>query len=79
MDFFEAQARAKRRTSRLIALFGLAVAGTIAAAYFSAVLILHFAGANPEKTTRQRDHSPRFQQLELWQPHILGIVGSGTL
>ena len=34
MDFFEAQARAKKRTSRLVALFSLAVLGTIAAGYF---------------------------------------------
>jgi hypothetical protein len=31
MDFFAAEQRAKRRTSRLLVLFGLAVAGTIAA------------------------------------------------
>lgn len=40
MDFFEAQARARRRTSRLIALFIVAVLGTIAAGYLGAIAIL---------------------------------------
>jgi Zn-dependent protease with chaperone function len=40
MDFFEAQARAKKRSSRLVVLFVLAVLGTILAAYVAAVLIL---------------------------------------
>jgi len=45
MDFFEAQARAKKRTTRLVVLFILAVLGTIAAAYFAALLGLHFLNA----------------------------------
>ena len=40
MDFFEAQARAKKRTSRLVILFGCAVLGTILASYVAAFLIL---------------------------------------
>src|SRR5689334_18812911 len=40
MDFFEAQARAKKRTSRLVILFGCAVLGTILASYAAAFLIL---------------------------------------
>ena len=36
MDFFEAEARAKKRTSRLVAMFALAVIGTIVASYFAA-------------------------------------------
>lgn len=79
MDFFEAQARAKQRTSRLVALFGLAVAGTIAAAYVSAVLILHFTVGNPEARARYGDYDPRAEALDFWQPRILGLVGSGTL
>jgi hypothetical protein len=35
MDFFEAEGRAKKRTSRLLVLFGLAVAGTVVAGYFA--------------------------------------------
>lgn len=40
MDFFEAQARAKKRSSRLIILFALAVFGTIAAGYIAAWLLV---------------------------------------
>jgi len=79
MDFFEAQARAKQRTSRLVALFGLAVSGTIAAAYCAAILILHFTVGNPEKRARYGDYDPRGEALDFWQPRILGLVGSGTL
>ena len=39
MDFFEAQELARKRTGRLVALFILAVIGTVAAGYGSAVLI----------------------------------------
>ena len=40
MDFFEAQASAKRRTSRLMMLFTLAVIGVIAACYLTALIVL---------------------------------------
>ena len=80
MDFFEAQARAKQRTSRLVWLFGLAVAGTIAAAYFSAILILHFLhGGNTDARARFGDYDPRGSEIALWQPHLLAYVGIGTL
>lgn len=45
MDFFEAQARAKQRTTRLVCLFILAVLGTILASYGAVVLLL--AQASP--------------------------------
>ena len=38
MDFFEAQARAQKRTSRLVVLFSLAVLGVIAASYVTAII-----------------------------------------
>ena len=47
MDFFEAQARAKKRTSRLVLLFSFAVFGTIIAAYFAAVFSLNALGQTP--------------------------------
>jgi Zn-dependent protease with chaperone function len=87
MDFFEAQARAKKRTSRLVALFTLAVLGTIAAGYFGAV----WATAQlPEQSSRSRDRYGRHSQLSalrsqpspsasLWQPKIFAIVSLGTL
>jgi len=85
MDFFEAQARAKKRTSRLVTLFSLAVLGTIAAGYFGAVWL---AAQLPEKAVRHRDFYsyPPAQLLRepdhtinLWQPKLLAIVSLGTL
>ena len=43
MDFFEAQAHAKRRTTRLVALFALAVLGTIVLSYLAAMLFVNWA------------------------------------
>ena len=40
MDFFAAEQRAKKRTTRLLVLFGFAVAGTIAAGYVATVFAL---------------------------------------
>ena len=66
MDFFEAQARAKQRTSRLVVMFGLAIIGTIAAAYFATV----FGLSTLER--QQGRNAPRYQSLgapvSLWQP-----------
>ena len=45
MDFFEAQARAKQRTSRLVVLFSLAVLGVIAASYVAAIIGLSYTKA----------------------------------
>ncbi|MCU0791822.1 MAG: M48 family metallopeptidase [Opitutaceae bacterium] len=64
MDFFEAQARAKKRSGRLVLLFILAVAGTIAATYGAALLILRLAG------------QPR---AGLLHPDLLGAVAGFTL
>lgn len=88
MDFFEAQARAKKRTSRLVALFTLSVLGTIAAGYFGAV----WATAQlPEQSSRSRHRSGRYAQpsalnsqpslssTSLWQPKIFAVVSLGTL
>ncbi len=83
MDFFDAQARAKKRTARLVALFALAVAGTILAGYFVALLAsrstqnshgfvlgrLLVAGAYRDPTEAD----------SLWQPQIFAVVSLGTL
>jgi Zn-dependent protease with chaperone function len=71
MDFFEAQARAKKRTSRLVVLFALAVLGTIVAAYLASVLI--FRGAR-EYTQGYSDAG-----LVLWQPRLFATITLGTL
>lgn len=79
MDFFEAQARARKRTSRLLVLFAFAVAGTIAAAYAAAILLLHFSGGSQEQRALHGDYAPALQPLVLWQPGIFGFVAIGTL
>ena len=43
MDFFEAQAHAKRRTTRLVVLFGFAVLGTILLSYLAAMVFVNWA------------------------------------
>ncbi len=70
MDFFEAQEHARRRTSRLIVLFGLAVVGTIALTYLAVMLILNWghmgrAYAEPE--------------IRWFDPQALAAVAAGTL
>jgi Zn-dependent protease with chaperone function len=79
MDFFEAQARAKKRTSRLLALFGLAVAGTIAAAYVASIVILRYVGFDDGERALYGDYDPRVASLLTWRPDILGFVSAGTL
>ncbi len=81
MDFFEAQARAKKRTNRLVALFVVAVIGTMAAGYFMAIFAL---GQMPSRSQRHRGYAaydqedtPRDQSL--WQPQVFAAVTLGTL
>jgi Zn-dependent protease with chaperone function len=74
MDFFEAQARAKRRTNRLVVLFALAVLGTIAASYVAAVLIVGQTGAR-EHSYYESDTSP----LLYWDPTILTAVAAAVV
>lgn len=81
MDFFEAQARAKKRTSRLVALFSIAVLGTIAAGYFGAVFL---SRQIPDQVSRTRSsqYSLRSQlslSSSLWQPKLFALVSLGTL
>lgn len=69
MDFFEAQARAKKRSGRLVALFALAVLGTILAAYVAGLFLIRYIG---------EDYG-RMVGDGLWHPRLfLGIAG-GTL
>jgi Zn-dependent protease with chaperone function len=78
MDFFEAQDRARKRTSRLLALFGFAVAGTIAAAYAAAILLLHYY-RQQERAQQGEYFDLSLRQADPWQPDLLGIVSLGTL
>jgi Zn-dependent protease with chaperone function len=79
MDFFTAQARARQRTSRLLLLFGLAVCGTIAAAYFAAIFILQYADDGSSQRAIYGDYDPRGTALVLWQPQVLAVVAIGTI
>lgn len=71
MDFFAAQALAKRRTARLVALFVLAVAGTVLALYAAIVLILSQSGDS--FSVDLGDASG------WWQPRLLIGVATVTL
>jgi Zn-dependent protease with chaperone function len=77
MDFFEAQARAKKRTTRLVVLFGLAVVGTIAAAYFAAILGL--GALERQQRGNQYTSTGINSSISLWQPKIFLGVAAGTL
>ena len=81
MDFFEAQARAKKRTSRLVVLFGLAVIGTIFATYFAAVLIVRETGDFRMRSQRG-DYGYYVEsgpKPPLWQPKLFAGVSLATL
>ena len=84
MDFFEAQALAKKRTSRLVWLFALAVAGTIALTYFAAVFALNttqgsrFSGGRNRGQNYSREDAPAAAPT-LWQPRVLLAVSASTL
>ena len=83
MDFFEAQARAKKRTSRLVVLFALAVAGTVAASYFGAVFGLHqtqgYRSHRASRYSYQTYSNDPGPPVELWQPQLFIGVTLGTL
>jgi Zn-dependent protease with chaperone function len=87
MDFFEAQARARKRTSRLVVLFALAVAGTIAAAYVAALFGLAATGDRPHPRPYSTAVEAESTPTSLWQPGVLAgvsivvlaIVGLGSL
>lgn len=70
MDFFEAQARARKRTGRLVFLFILAVMGTVLATYVAVTLIL-----------AQGSHGVRWDPgvLVSVSALVLAIVGGASL
>ncbi len=72
MDFFEAQALAKQRTTRLVALFALAVLGTISAGYFAFITLTAAFGvrATANGGGLERDVEG-LAHLRLWQPGAL--------
>jgi Zn-dependent protease with chaperone function len=89
MDFFEAQARAKKRTTRLAVLFGFAVLGTILASYVAAALILRETHDYRPRHSRYYADAPAINSAvpSFWQPQLLvgvalatiAVVGIGSL
>lgn len=86
MDFFEAQARAKKRTARLVVLFAFAVLGTVAAGYVAGILIFRQIsprGAQLNATYWNYQRSAVWQDAgadtRWWDPRIFTGVVLGTL
>lgn len=76
MDFFEAQERARQRTTRLVVLFSLAVLGTILALYGAALFAVFQAGGRIEGFPEAFAGSGL---RRFWQPALLGWISVGTL
>ena len=73
MDFFQAQEHARRRTARLIVLFGLAVLGTIALSYLATMALINIHHA-------QHPGYYSYEGGAVWlDPPVLAIVTVGTL
>jgi Zn-dependent protease with chaperone function len=82
MDFFEAQAHAKKRTHRLVFLFALAVLGTIVSSYAAAIIARDHLGRPSNFTPgpqRYFDREERFFVPGWWDPQIFAGVALGTL
>jgi hypothetical protein len=77
MDFFAAEERARKRTTRLLVLFGFAVAGTIAAGYVATVFALRATGGMP--VGRSYGQYGEAVQGPFWQPGLFAAVSAGTL
>ncbi|HSY53975.1 MAG TPA: M48 family metallopeptidase [Opitutaceae bacterium] len=84
MDFFEAQAHAKKRTNRLVVLFILAVLGTVVAGYFATIFLLSVEqgrasrhhGYDYNSSDYDNEAAPAFS---LWQPDVFAGVAFCTL
>jgi Zn-dependent protease with chaperone function len=83
MDFFEAQAHAKKRTNRLVVLFVFAVLGTIVAEYFATIFLVSVAQNRAHPYHRYYDNSNYDSEatpaFSFWQPNIFAGVALGTL
>jgi len=74
MDFFEAQALAKKRSSRLVLLFALAVLGTILAGYAAAMALFGQFEIQGEEL-----HYDSGAHIRYWNPLIFAWVAAGTI
>jgi Zn-dependent protease with chaperone function len=82
MDFFAAEQRARKRTTRLLVLFGFAVAGTLVAGYCATILALRATGNGPYgrgSYSADAAGDSGGADASLWQPGIFAVVSLGTL
>ena len=83
MDFFAAEQRARKRTTRLLVLFGLAVAGTIAAGYAATILGLRATQSGPFGRQGYSEYAERppgeLEAVSYWQPGVFALVTTATL
>jgi len=86
MDFFEAQAHAKKRTNRLVVLFVFAVLGTIVAEYFAAIFMFGLSQgrfSDPPGYYSGHKYGPTHfvptSPFTLWQPDIFAAAALCTL
>jgi Zn-dependent protease with chaperone function len=81
MDFFAAEQRAKRRTTRLLVLFGFAVAGTIAAGYVATVVALRASSHSGygRRYYAYQDASAGDEQDPFFRPGLFAAVSLTTL
>ena len=77
MDFFEAQDRAKKRTTRLVILFVLAVLCTIGAGYAVGLLLIHWAGDSGSSDPYA--YTTYTRAFTWWRPDVLAGVAAGTV
>jgi Zn-dependent protease with chaperone function len=81
MDFFAAEQRARKRTTRLLVLFGFAVAGTIAAGYVATVFALRASAHSGYGRYRSpyRDEAAVDGQDPFFRPGLFSAVSFATL
>jgi Zn-dependent protease with chaperone function len=79
MDFFAAEGRAKKRTARLLILFGFAVAGTVVAGYVATVFALQLSRSGGHGRPYDGQYADSGEPFELWQPGVFAAVSVGTL
>jgi Zn-dependent protease with chaperone function len=79
MDFFEAQARAKKRTNRLVFLFVLAVLGTILAGYAAAMAMVTYTHDDYRSPGRARYDYVATTPFSWWDPQVFTGVALGTI
>ena len=86
MSFFECQEQARKKTGRLVILFGVAVAAIILTTYLAvAFFYVTLADNYPSHRGRNSRHrysaeyKPMAERPSMWEPPLLACVGTGVL